>query len=298
VVVTEPAALALAVTITKATIAAVDDACSRFRSDSELSRLAGRLPEGAEVSPVLQELIRGALDAARWTDGDVDPTLGNDLRRLGYDQDIARMRKQDVGKVDIEVLRTSERSIGWRRIQLDGSTLTVPEGFALDLGATAKAITADRAASKVAATLGCGVLVSIGGDIATSGASPFDWEIVVQDTPQDAAQQVSLQSGFSMATSSTQKRRWVSGGQPRHHILDPRFGVPAETVWRTASVAAETCLQANAFSTASIVRGRTAPAWLRASEISARLVGQDGRIVTTGSWPEDPAAIDRMRAAL
>ena len=255
VVVTEPAVLVAAGLIVRAVVGQVDDACSRFRDDSELSRLASALSTGAVVSPTLVTLIGGALSAAELTDGDVDPTLGNDLARLGYDRDFFEFHTSDAGsdsQVDVRI----ERRRQWREVTLDDSTLTVPAGIVLDLGATAKAIAADLAAARVAAELGGGVLVSLGGDIATAGEQPAEgWEVLVQDADEDPSQQVSLAPGAGMATSSTQKRRWVSGGRARHHILDPRFGLPAEVVWRTVTVASTSCLKANALSTASIIRG-------------------------------------------
>jgi thiamine biosynthesis lipoprotein len=130
------------------------------------------------------------------------------------------------------------------------------------------------------------VLVSIGGDIATAGAEPADgWEVLVQDTEADPRQQVSLAAGAAMATSSTQKRRWMSGGYLRHHILDPQSGLPAAPTWRSVTVAASTCLQANAMTTASIVRGFRAVQWLEDNNIGARFVDLQGRVVTTGQWP-------------
>ncbi|MGH1522574.1 FAD:protein FMN transferase [Leifsonia sp. L25] len=134
---------------------------------------------------------------------------------------------------------------------------------------------------------GADALVSLGGDIATAGATERLWEVLVQDLPSDPAQQIAIPNGAGVATSSTQKRRWRSDGQARHHILDPRFGLPADDVWRSVTVAAATCVRANALSTASIVRGLRAPGWLRGLGADARLVARDGSIVTTGRWPED-----------
>lgn len=298
VVVTDPSCLDEAVRHATATIAAVDLACSRFRPDSELAILGAELPAGASVSPLLADLVRGALDAARWTDGDVDPTLGNDLLRLGYNRDISELPTPS-GHHDAEpvISVTQRRAQGWKRISLVGSTLTVPTDLALDLGATAKAIAADRAAAEVAEALGCGVLVSIGGDIATAGPAESGWEILVQDIENDPSQQVSLGAGSAVATSSTQKRRWVTSGYQRHHILDPRFGLPATAVWRSVTVAADSCLRANAFSTASVVRGHRAAGWLQDSGISARLVDQAGRVVTTGGWPAETAESETRMAA-
>ena len=181
---------------------------------------------------------------------------------------------------------------------MSGSVLTVPAGVSLDLGATAKAIAADLTAARIADELGCGVLVGLGGDIATAGSEPdTGWEVLVQDTDGDPSQQVSLAPGAAMATSSTQKRRWMSGGYARHHILDPKFGFSAEVVWRTVTVAATSCVRANTFSTAAIVRGFAAVDWLENLGVSARFVDAAGRVVTTKTWPVDSPQLTTIGGA-
>lgn len=289
IVVADSARIDEAEAIVRGVIAEVDAACSRFRPDSELRLVESRLPDGVAVSPVLAHLVAGALEAAAWTDGDVDPTLGRELVALGYDRDFSLLAEPSGDHPAVE-LSIVERRSRWTEIRLDGDTLVVPPGVALDLGATAKAIAADTAARRVAETLDTGVLVSLGGDIATSGAFADGWQVLVQDLPADPAQQVTLVAGSAVATSSTQKRRWSSQGVTRHHILDPRLGVPAPAVWRSATVAAPTCLRANALSTAAIVRGLRAASWLDGEGAAARLVDDAGRVVTVGGWPVDDRA--------
>jgi thiamine biosynthesis lipoprotein len=289
VVVQDPANAATAQSIVRRVMDDVSLACSRFRPDSELSVLTPRLAGGVEVSPLLATLVRAALDVAALTDGDVDPTLGSALHAIGYDRDLSELRTARPGeRIDPRVTLVTERTAGWTRVMLDGRRLAVPADLRLDLGATAKAIAVDLAAERVATRLGCSVLVNIGGDLRTSGAPlPGGWQVLVQDLAADPAQQVSVSDGAAIATSSTQKRRWTQGGYLRHHILDPRSGLPVEPVWRSVSVAARDCLLANAYSTAAIVRGHSAVSWLDRSGVSARLVDRAGRIVTTGSWPAD-----------
>ena len=284
IVVSDPVVLRQARRIADAELTAVTAAASRFEPESELSRLnAGDRPAGGVVlSPLLAEFVAAALAAAADTDGDVDPTLGGDLDRLGYDRDFAALPADGV-----TLTVTRPRRPGWERVVLDGRTLTLPADLRLDLGATAKAHTADRLARRVAEQTGADTLVSLGGDLATAGATDRLWEVLVQDLPSDPAQQIAIPNGAGVATSSTQKRRWRSDGQARHHILDPHFGLPADDVWRSVTVAATTCVRANALSTASVVRGLKAPAWLRGLGADARLVARDGSVVTTGSWPAE-----------
>lgn len=293
-IVTEPQQLGLGRATLEDLLEAVDAACSRFRDDSELARLGGQLPGGATVSPVLEWLVGAALDAACWTRGAVDPTLGAVLAGLGYDRDIRDIRDirdADAARRPFSISVSAADRRNWRSIRLDDGVLTVPAGLTLDLGASAKAATADRAARTLAEQLGCGVLVSLGGDIATAGTAPAGgWQVTVQDAPGDPLSQITLAAGAALATSSTQHRRWSVDGQRMHHILDPRTGLPAEPIWRSASVAAGSCLRANALSTAAIVRGHAAVSMLRRAAVPTRLVDQAGRTITVGGWPDEADA--------
>jgi thiamine biosynthesis lipoprotein len=293
-VVTDPAALGEARAALAADLDAVDRACSRFRPDSELAAAeAGTAAAGAwvPVSPLLAELVGVGLDAARRTDGDVDPTVGGALVALGYDRDIAAVPADSPFRV------TTVRSVpGWRSVGLDraGGRLRIPPGVHVDLGATAKAWTADRAAAAIAAGTGAGCLVSLGGDIAVAGPAPEGgWRIRVEDVtgspdapPTGPSTVVTLTEG-GLATSSTRARRWRRGDVELHHLVDPRTGLPPAPVWRTVSVAAGSCVDANTASTAAVVRGDRAPAWLGGLRLPARLVGTDGRVRTTGGWPDE-----------
>jgi thiamine biosynthesis lipoprotein len=165
----------------------------------------------------------------------------------------------------------------------------VPGGYTIDLGATAKAWCADRAARAAAAATGAGVLVGLGGDLSIDGPAPVDgWPVQLAADHaallDPAAPSVAL-AGGGLATSGTAVRRWTRGARQLHHILDPRTGLPAESCWRTASVAAATCADANIASTAAIILGPSAPAWLAARGLPARLVGEDGHVEHVGAWP-------------
>jgi len=276
IVVTEPAALPAATAILRAELAVVDAACSRFRPDSELNA-ACRSGRTTTVSPLLAGLVRAALDAARDTGGDVDPTVGAALCGIGYDRDFAAL----TGRVVAPAVRVFPAP-DWRAVELVGRDLTVPAGVLLDLGATAKAVAADRAAAAIAGALDTGVMVALGGDIATAGPAPDGgWRVLVQDRPGDPQCTVRMPAGAALATSSTVGRTWGA----YHHIVDPRSGLPAPRVWRTVTVAAFSCLRANTLSTAAVVRGHRAPTLLADAGLPARLVTADSDVLRLGGWP-------------
>jgi thiamine biosynthesis lipoprotein len=297
--VSDPGLLDDARAIADAELAAVDMACSRFRPDSELSRLNGSGGAVVPVSGLFAELVEAALRAARLTDGDVDPTCGQALEEIGYDRDFAVL--QAAGARSPLSAPVTLGVPGWRCVRLDRKRglVQLTDGAQLDLGATAKAWAADRCASLIAAATESGVLVSLGGDIAVAGPPPADagegqgagWRVRVTDDhaagPEAPGQTVTIRSG-GLATSSTTVRTWAVAGQRVHHIINPATGRPAVSCWRTASVTAGSCVDANTASTAAIIRSEAALAWLEEACLPSRLVRQDGTVETTAGWPSDP----------
>jgi thiamine biosynthesis lipoprotein len=277
---TDPGSLAPATDLLRRHLEALDLAASRFRPDSEVSRLADATGEGPAIlhaSPELAGSVRAALHAARITHGLVDPTVGAAVVASGYDADIdvvrARRGPSGTAVAGAEVP-------GWRSVTIDlDGVLTVPRGCLLDLGASAKAYAADVVADRLAAHLPGGFLVNLGGDIALSGDTPADgWSIGVDGATGSTHQVVVLVSGQAVATSSTRLRAWPGAdGEQHHHIVDPRSGRTAPAQW-----AQVTCVAA---STAAVVLGADAPDWLTAHGIPARLERLDGSVVHTPGWP-------------
>lgn len=288
VAVADPARLATARCTVERLVAEFDQACSRFRDDSELSLLNAAAGRWLQVSPLLAEAIRAALHAAQLTDGDVDPTIGQALIALGYDRDFELLRSGG------RVRRPSLAAVpGWRTVQIDeaGQNARLPRGVILDLGATAKALCADRAAAAASLAAGCGVLVSLGGDLAIAGEAPAEgWRIRVTDDHRSdvsaPGQWIALSSG-GLATSSTAVRRWATAEGEAHHLVDPSSGRPTFGPWRTVSVTAASCLEANIASTAAIIRGGRAVQWLRELRLPSRLVTVDGHVRHLAGWPAD-----------
>lgn len=326
IVVTRPETLAEAARVAEQVVAELDLAASRFRADSEVSRLAAPVlvrstRDGvsvtADVSPMLAGCLTVALHAARITDGLVDPTLGRAMVAAGYDADLDEVRRRegataaaggpggpspDVRHLSTRTLPTHtagelpEVVVGivppttWLDVELtahpDGTgTVTMPAGTLLDLGATAKAHAADLVAARLAATLPGGFLVSLGGDVAVAGELPPGGWVVGVEREDGSIVQVVVSTGQALATSSTRLRTWEVDGAAHHHILDPRTGATAPPTWAQVTCAGASCAEANAASTAAVVLGESAPAWLEAHGIPARLDALDGRVLSTSGWP-------------
>ncbi|MFZ0043300.1 MAG: FAD:protein FMN transferase, partial [Solirubrobacteraceae bacterium] len=276
-------------------IEAIDLAASRFRDDSELSAVNRQPGRWVPISPLLLEAITVGLRAAEITDGAVDPTLGKPLVDLGYDRDWQELTPVPVGvrsqrRPRLRVIHSRRPRWSAIGLSIDPPAVTVPEGVALDLGATAKALAADRAVRAAQRAAGGGILLALGGDIATAGPAPSDgWPVHVTDDhragPDAEGQTVSILSG-GLATSSLAVRRWLHDGRPMHHILDPRDGEPVRPYWRTVSVAAASCVDANIAATAAIVFGPRARRWLAEQFVPARLTSVGGCVELLGGWPQ------------
>jgi thiamine biosynthesis lipoprotein len=288
IVVTRPARLGVAKAAANQVVAEIDAAASRFRDDSELSRLNNATGREVAVGPLLAKAIAAALRGASLTGGAVDPTVGSAVRMAGYEGDFAGI------PADGPSMRlVAHRVPGWQAIRFSAAlrTVFIPEGVEIDLGATAKALASDLAAEAASQAMGgAGALVSLGGDIAVAGEPPAGgWSVQVSEDSaapiREGEETVSISSG-GLATSSTTVRRWTRGGVILHHIIDPATGLPAESRWRTATVAAATCVDANIASTAAIVKSVGAVAWLESIHLAARLVERDGTIRRVAGWPD------------
>ena len=287
VVVTGPVDVAVAKTAVDKLLRAIDLAASRFRDDSELSRLNATPGSKVVISPLLSRLLAAALRGARITGGAVDPTVGTAVKLAGYETDFTQV-PADGSPITLTVRRIP----GWQAIHFDEAlrTVRVLAGVEIDLGATAKALAADMAAAAALEAMGAGgVLVSLGGDIAVAGDPPPEgWPIQASEDSgapiKQGEETISIRSG-GIATSSTTVRRWIRGGVVLHHIIDPATGLPTDGPWRTATVVAGTCVDANIASTAAIVMGAAAIAWLEANRLPARLVDREGAVHRVSGWP-------------
>ena len=257
-----------------------EDVLSRFRPESELSRLNARSGTPVRVGPILLVAVEASLEAARATGGLFDPALRHQLVRLGYDRSF-----DEIG-VAAPTTGRPKRGGAWREIVVDraAATLMLPAGSALDLGGIAKGMAVD-ASLELLVEMGLeSALVSAGGDLAVLGLPPRvrAWSVLVGGPGGTV---VPLVRG-ALATSGTSRRRWRQGGVLRHHLVDPETGDPASSGLREVTVAAGTCRLAEIGATAAFVAGpRLAPGVLERLGLAGLLVTDAGAHIPVGPWP-------------
>ena len=298
----QPDDLAQAESLATQILRDVDETCSRFRDDSDLSAVNRHAGQWVEVDSLLIEAVTVACSAAEQTDGLVNPLLGRPLINLGYDRDFAELEQAELKRAELKrvgppgfvPLPAPPDLDAWRQIEIDpGSALRIPEDTALDLGATGKAWAADVIARAFTLELTDGAIVSVGGDLAiahpenSSAVDPnkvLPWPVAISELANAPADETITLSSGGLATSSNQVRQWTRDGVRRHHLLDPRTGLPCAEVWRTVTATGPSCTAANIASTAAMVIGKPAPEWLSDRNVTARLVDVFGRVRTTGAW--------------
>ncbi|MGA2432362.1 MAG: FAD:protein FMN transferase [Acidimicrobiales bacterium] len=262
---------------------AVDAACNRFRSDSEISRLNDVHDVPMVVSETLARCLEAALTSAEVTGGLCDPTVLGSLLALGYDRDF-----DELGDTIVTV-QAHQPSPGISAVSFEPQRrrVTLKAGCTLDLGASAKALVADLVADELAPR--GGVVVEIGGDVALRGSGPSGpWVVGIADRLEIRGDEPRVsQHGGGIATSSLTARTWKSARATLNHVIDPRTGYCATGPYASATVSAASCVVANAFSTAALLWGEEAGYHIAQAGWSARLVRHDGRIDFVGGWPAE-----------
>jgi thiamine biosynthesis lipoprotein len=240
-----------------------DRVFSRFRPDSELSRVNRSAGRFVAVSPLFAQTLAVALHAARETDGVVDPTLGAALEAAGYDRDFASLAPVDEPP-------GAGRPGAWRSVLLIGRRVGVPRGLRLDLNGVVKSLAVDDALKLLS---GPG-FVSAGGDVAARG----ELTVALPD-----GESVLLRQG-ALATSSSAKRRWTRNGKVQHHLVDPATGAPSASPWEQVTACGASCLAADVAAKAGFLLGADGPGWLDRRRIPARFLPRDGSATANESW--------------
>jgi len=248
-----------------------DQIFSRFRPGSELNVVNDAAGRPTRVSALFAEMLGVALEARRESGGLVDPTFGAELEAAGYDRDFSL--REEGPTAPARVSRSGEP------VRVNGTSVLVAAGVRLDLNGVVKGRTVDDALTLID---GAG-FVSAGGDLATRGG-------IVVALPGGGTVRL-VQGG--LATSGTDRRRWVRGGRQLHHLIDPRTGRSADSPWEQVSVCGASCVGADVAAKTAFLLGPAGPAWLDALGLPGRFVASDGAVRVNRAWQQSvkrPAA--------
>lgn len=281
----------------QASIADLERRWSRFRPDSELSRLNASPGVAVMVSHDTFDLIRLAVDAWRLTGGRYDPTVLDALVRAGYDRTFDEVRERsratllfDRGATLVLTEDADHSSPGCAGIELDEglAAVTLPHGATIDLGGVGKGRAADVVALELQAAGALGACVNLGGDARVVGEGPDGqgWVVGIEHPlePDSDVTAVALADG-AVATSARTNRHWSTPDGERHHLIDPATGRPADTGLASVTVVAAEAAWAEILSKAAFVAGSARGAALIAgSSAAGMLVHDDGSVVRTGGF--------------
>ena len=255
---------------------------SRFLPDSELSRLNRRAGTPTAVSDLLYAVLATALTAAQASQGVYDPSLLDQLEQVGYDRTF-----DDLPAIQFSPIIPGEPGGGWRGIRVNplSGYVTFPAGIKLDFGGIAKGMAVDAALEQLRQSGVSSALVNAGGDLAVLGLPPAaeHWPIAVPG--REGFWTIPLHHG-AVATSGIAHRHWWQRQTLRHHLLDPRTGLPAQSGLWSVTVVADRCEQAEvAAKVAFILGSRQGVEFLRKQQIAGLLVREDGTWETVEPWP-------------
>ena len=253
---------------------------SRFVDTSEVNELNRRAGSPVAVSVDTVELVERAIDAWQLSGGSVDPTVLGAVIRAGYDRSF-----DDLGPVPPS--GHSRLGPGAEGIRVSGQTVTLPPGTGFDPGGIGKGLAADLVAAEVMTEGADGVCVNLGGDVRITGSAPSGeaWTVAVEHAHfDDPIATLGVDDG-AVATSTTLRRRWVTDGEPRHHLIDVVTGLPSDSDLELVTVVAARAWAAEVLAKAVLFRGSEHPFdVLGGTGAEALVVDNRGRIQTTAGF--------------
>jgi thiamine biosynthesis lipoprotein len=304
----DDAAATTALVQVKTLFARNEQALSRFRPDSELSRLNARCGHWVEVLPLLWDLLNQSLALAEQTNGYFDPTTLKALQQAGYVNSFNHTPPGSRPDRFLKPVRSVVPEVNgggnWRDIQLDTRSRTVylPPHLPIDLGGIAKGYTAQQAVELLQDVGPC--LVDAGGDL-VAGLAPTGyagWPVAISSPWSDEAEPTDLFTLWleeaSLATSGIDYRRWVQEGRMAHHIINPFTHQPAATDALTVTILMRDAAAAEAWATATLITGSAGLDTLLAYEIPGLVITQEGSILATPVMHHHLTPITSLRSGI
>jgi len=263
----------------------LEERWSRFLEDSEISELNRCAGSFLSVSSETLTLVERAIEAWHLSGGAFDPTMLGAIVRAGYDRSFEQLAEAGPSPVRPRSLLGP----GAAGIIVDGNRVRLPAGTGLDPGGIGKGLAADLVCAELMSAGAQGACISLGGDVRVTGSGPDGgaWTIAVEHpwSPVPIAM-VGLAEG-AVATSTTLLRRWEAGGETRHHIIDPRTGLPSDTDLTLASVVAARAWVAEVLAKAVLLAGAKHPFDIvGGTGAQALAVDDKGTVVTTTDFLE------------
>jgi thiamine biosynthesis lipoprotein len=253
---------------------------SRFREESELTRLNRDPREEVPASSLMRELARAVARAGSVSGGLVDATLLDAIEQAGYRHSLGDHRPVVLadalpGRAERKPGRPHP-SARWRLVEIDeeAGTIVRPPGLKIDSGGIAKGLLADLLAVDLGEQLT--FAIDCCGDVRVGGRSRQARRVLVDDPLGGAPiHELKLRDG-AVATSGIGRRCWVGlEGKAAHHILDPSTGEPAFTGIVQATALAPSALLAEVYAKAALLSGpERAAEWLPYGGIVVRDSGE------------------------
>lgn len=256
----------------------VEDTCSRFKNNSELSQLNRNVGKKVKISSELFTILDQALTFYKETDGIFNPGILKYMENSGYNQSIEYIRGKDL---KFEMEHGSTTTIA-QPFELNEKGQSVILNTKIDLGGIAKGWVIDRAA-ELLTKYGYG-FVNVGGDIRIFGSLPRPLNIGIEDPydPSSILTGIEILTG-GLATSTSMKRRWLVNGRNKHHLIDPFTGEPSQSTIISSTVAAPTAVEADVWAKVTLLLGEErGKAWIAKKGTKAVLINQTKEIWKEG----------------
>lgn len=242
----------------EAALAQVNREMSNWDARSELSRLnAASAGEAVPVSPALYQVLAGAQDVHRASDGRFDVTIGPLIDLWGFGAGDAEPRLPSKARIAAAMGHVGQE----RALTLENGVVRKDaSGAGVYLSGIGKGHGVDRVAQVLRDAGLQDFMVEIGGDLYTSGKNGegTDWQIGVESPLpglRDVARVLGV-SGLGMATSGDYRNFFEADGKRYSHIIDPATGWPITHSTVSATVLTDDAMLADAWSTAMLTLGR------------------------------------------